>query len=67
MPSQAMLSSLVDSLALKTVYLNGWSLGGAVATRAAHSLGSALCGVNTHRGCQSYLYPKTRPAFRGEC
>ena len=59
--------SLVDSLALKTVYLNGWSLGGAVATRAAHSLGARCAGVNTYRGCQSYLYPKTRPAFRGEC
>jgi len=32
--------ALIDSLSLKSVYLNGWSLGGAVATRAAHSLGA---------------------------
>lgn len=32
---------LVGELALDSVILNGWSLGGAVATKAAHSLGGA--------------------------
>lgn len=36
---------LVDTLGLSTVVLNGWSLGGAVATRAAHSLGSRCAGL----------------------
>ncbi len=37
--------ALVDSLSLSSVFLNGWSLGGAVATRAAHTLGARCAGL----------------------
>ena len=37
--------ALVDVLSLSSVYLNGWSLGGAVATRAAHTLGNRCAGL----------------------
>ncbi|MFT4766880.1 MAG: non-heme chloroperoxidase [Glaciecola sp.] len=36
---------LATSLGLKKVVLNGWSLGGAVATQAAHDLGSSCAGL----------------------
>ena len=36
---------LVDALDIQTVILNGWSLGGAVATRAAHTLGQRCAGL----------------------
>lgn len=37
--------ALIDALSPESVYLNGWSLGGAVATRAAHSLGERCAGL----------------------
>ena len=37
--------ALIDALSPESVYLNGWSLGGAVATRAAHSLGARCAGL----------------------
>jgi pimeloyl-ACP methyl ester carboxylesterase len=39
------LVALVDSLALETVVLNGWSLGGAVVVEAAASLGERCAGL----------------------
>ena len=37
--------ALVDALSLTSVVINGWSLGGAVATKAAHDLGSRCRGL----------------------
>ena len=57
--------SLVDSLALKTVYLNGWSLGGAVATRAAHSLGARCAALILTAGASPIYTQKPDLALGG--
>ncbi|MFK8040907.1 alpha/beta fold hydrolase [Congregibacter sp.] len=39
------VAQLVSHLGIKEVVLNGWSLGGAVATQAAHNLGATCVGL----------------------